>query len=44
MVETWVSRTFRPSNYGSEDTRELGLALAWEFVSERPDERAMREP
>ncbi|MGH9386017.1 MAG: O-antigen ligase family protein [Vicinamibacterales bacterium] len=33
IIETWVSRTFQPSDYGSADTRELGLAMAdwlWE--------------
>jgi hypothetical protein len=28
IIETSVSRTFRPSDYGSNDTRELGLAMA----------------
>jgi hypothetical protein len=40
LVETWVSRTWRPSDHGAHDGRELGLALRWEFVSERPDEAA----
>jgi len=40
LVETWVSRTWRPSDHGARDSRELGLALAWEFVRERPDEAA----
>jgi hypothetical protein len=33
IIETSVSRTFRPSDHGSNDTRELGLAMAdwlWE--------------
>lgn len=32
VVRTWVSRTWRPADFGSEDTRELGAALAdWTF-------------
>ena len=33
IIQTSVSRTFRPSDHGSTDTRELGLAMAdwlWE--------------
>ena len=33
IVETEVNRTFKPSEHGSNDTRELGLAMAdwlWE--------------
>lgn len=33
IIQTSVSRTFRPSDHGSNDTRELGLAMAdwlWE--------------
>jgi O-Antigen ligase len=32
IIQTSVSRTFRPSDYGSNDTRELGLAMAdWKW-------------
>ncbi len=38
MLETWVSRTWRPSDYGQkDDARELGLKVAdWTFVNEPP--------
>jgi hypothetical protein len=37
MLETWVSRTWRPSDYGQDDPRELGVALAdWTFVDVPP--------
>ena len=38
MLETWVSRTWRPSDYGQkDDARELGLKVAdWTFVLEPP--------
>ena len=37
MLETWVSRTWRPSDYGQKDTRELGLAIDdWTFVDKPP--------
>ena len=33
LIRTWVSRTWRPSDHGSRDTRELGMAVGdWTFV------------
>ena len=31
VVETWVSRSIRPSDYGLQDQRELGLLVDWDF-------------
>ena len=31
-IETWVDRTWRPSDYEEEDTRELGPGVRWRFV------------
>ncbi len=31
VIETWVSRTWRPIDYGEEDTRELGPGVRWTF-------------
>jgi len=43
VVRTWVSRTWRPSDHGSADKRELGVAVAdWTFV-ERPPGQADRD-
>ncbi|HEX3703500.1 MAG TPA: O-antigen ligase family protein [Vicinamibacterales bacterium] len=37
MLEARVSRTWKPSDYGEGDTRDLGLAFEdWAFVSEPP--------
>jgi hypothetical protein len=36
VLEARVDRTFRPSEHGSSDTRDLGLAMNWEFVPEGP--------
>ena len=37
MIETWVSRTWTPADYGERDSRTLGLAVgAWAFVQEPP--------
>jgi hypothetical protein len=37
MIGTWVSRTWRPSDRGSKDTRELGLQIDdWTFVDKPP--------
>jgi hypothetical protein len=37
MLEARVSRTWKPSDYGQDDTRDLGLAFEdWAFVSEPP--------
>jgi hypothetical protein len=36
LVETRVSRSVRPSDFGMKDTRELGLLIAWEFVDAPP--------
>jgi hypothetical protein len=33
LIETRVSRTFRPSDFGRADTRELGLLARWRFLS-----------
>jgi hypothetical protein len=33
ILETWISRTWRPSDYGRGDRRQLGLSVrdwAWE--------------
>ena len=35
VLETWVSRVFRPRDFGGNDPRDLGLMVQWEFV-ERP--------
>jgi hypothetical protein len=35
MIETWVSRVNRPSDFGGDDKRELGMAIEWKFV-DRP--------
>ena len=29
VIETWVSRTWKPSDYGQEDSRELGVGVRW---------------
>lgn len=44
FVETWISRTWKPSEHGSHDTRDLGMALAWDFLTraEYDDELAGR--
>jgi hypothetical protein len=31
MVETWVTRSIRPADYGFQDRRELGLLVDWDF-------------
>jgi hypothetical protein len=31
MLETWVSRSVRPADFGLPDRRELGLLVQWEF-------------
>jgi hypothetical protein len=36
LVDTWVSRTVRPSSLGMADDRELGLAVKWRFDSQQP--------
>jgi hypothetical protein len=37
MIEARVSRTWKPGDYGQQDSRDLGLALEdWTFVSEPP--------
>jgi MFS family permease len=36
LIETWVSRTVRPSDFGGDDHRTLGMAIAWRFA-ESPD-------
>jgi hypothetical protein len=36
LVETRVSRSVRPADFGLRDTRELGLLLGWEFVDAPP--------
>jgi hypothetical protein len=32
LLETRVSRSVRPADFGMKDTRELGLLVGWEFV------------
>ena len=32
LIETWVNRTWRPIDYGKEDTRELGAGVRWRFI------------
>ena len=36
LVETRVSRSVRPADFGLRDTRELGLLVGWEFVDAPP--------
>jgi hypothetical protein len=36
LVETWVSGSVRPADYGFKDTRELGLRVEWDFVDAPP--------
>jgi hypothetical protein len=36
VIEAEVDRTFRPSDYGTDDSRDLGLAMTWEFHPRRP--------
>ena len=36
LVETWVSGSVRPADYGLSDTRELGLRVEWDFVDGPP--------
>lgn len=36
LIETWASRVARPSDFGAEDTRELGVMVTWEFVDAPP--------
>lgn len=36
VLEVEVDRTWRPSDYGQGDRRELGLGMRWEFVDRRP--------
>lgn len=40
MIETWSSRTWRPADFGAgADNRDLGLAIAWDFVDSPADAR-----
>jgi len=32
VLETWVSRTWSPTDYGGQDRRALGTAVSWRFV------------
>jgi hypothetical protein len=32
LIETRVSRTFRPRDFGRPDDRELGLLARWRFL------------
>jgi hypothetical protein len=32
LIETWVDRTWRPSDRGEADTRELGPGVRWRFI------------
>ena len=36
LVETWVSGSVRPADYGLNDKRELGLRVEWDFVDAPP--------
>jgi hypothetical protein len=36
VLEVEVGRTWRPSDHGEADFRELGLAMVWEFVDRPP--------
>jgi hypothetical protein len=36
MLETWVSRTLRPRDFGVDDDRELGLIVDWQFFDVLP--------
>jgi len=36
LVETWVSGSVRPADYGLNDNRELGLRVEWDFVEAPP--------
>jgi hypothetical protein len=36
MLETWVSRTVRPRDFGLDDGRELGLMVDWHFLDALP--------
>ena len=36
MLETWVSRTLRPRDFGVDDDRELGLIVDWHFLDALP--------
>lgn len=38
LLETWVSRVFRPRDFGVADDRELGLLVKWRFVDAPPRE------
>jgi hypothetical protein len=32
VLETWVDRSVRPADFGSPDSRELGLMVRWGFA------------
>jgi len=34
LLETWASRTVRPSDFGSADSRDLGVLLEWRFTDQ----------
>ena len=36
VLETWVSRSLRPRDFGVADDRELGLLVDWKFVDAPP--------
>jgi hypothetical protein len=36
VLETWVSRTLNPRDFGVPDDRELGLIVDWKFLDARP--------
>ena len=36
LVDTWVSGSVRPADYGLNDTREQGLRVEWDFVDAPP--------
>jgi hypothetical protein len=37
LLETRVSRSVRPADFGIRDNRELGLLIGWDFVEVPPD-------
>ncbi len=39
FVQTRVSRTWRPEDFGADDPRELGLAVHWSWVDQAPVDR-----
>ena len=43
VLETWIGRTFRPSDYGHKDRRVLGLAIQdWTWATDNATEQSHR--